>query len=110
MKRLTREGVRKAEGDWRVANHQAAYDDAVKDVVCLHCRQASEKCLKGLLQEQGVVAPRTHDLLHLLDLPVLAGIDLGFLHRGPRVLRRYAVDYRDPGFHSTARRADERTK
>jgi len=48
---MTREWVRKAEGDWQVANHEAAEASPVNDAVCFHCQQCAEKYLKALLQE-----------------------------------------------------------
>jgi HEPN domain-containing protein len=32
--------------------------------VCFHCQHAAEKYLKALLQEGGLVVPRTHDLVN----------------------------------------------
>jgi HEPN domain-containing protein len=92
MKRETRAWVRKAEGDWRVANQEAAIAD-----------QCAEKYLKAFLQELGLAIPKIHNLEQLLA-------DL-FPHDGslkalkPRfiILSRYAVDYRYPGYSSSTR-------
>lgn len=55
--------------------------------------------------EQGVVAPRTHNLLDLLNLLLPHDATLSWLRRGVRSLRRYAVDFRYPGFRATSRQA-----
>src|SRR5436305_425894 len=62
MKRETAKWVQKAEQDWEAAHQLAGGARPPRDVVCFHCQQATEKYLKGLLQENGLVAPRTHDL------------------------------------------------
>src|ERR1700730_14181122 len=66
MKRATRAWVRKAEGDWRVAQREAAAADPVRDAVCFHCQQCAEKYLKAFLQELGLSIARIHDLERLL--------------------------------------------
>lgn len=68
MKRLTTEWVRKAEADLAVVQAILAGTVTLRDEICFHCQQAAEKYLKALLQEQGTVAPRTHNLLDLLNL------------------------------------------
>lgn len=37
------------------------------NVICYHCQQAAEKCLKGFLVSRGVEFERTHDLLRIID-------------------------------------------
>jgi HEPN domain-containing protein len=73
-------------------------------LACFHCQQSAEKYLKGLLQEKGVIAPKTHDLDLLLDLLLPLDSTLGFLRRGLDTLSRYGVQYRYPGFRSTESR------
>ncbi len=62
MKRETAKWVRKAEQDWEAARKLAAETPPPRDVVCFHCQQAAEKYLKALLQENGLVVPKTHQL------------------------------------------------
>ena len=68
MKRETTRWVRKAEQDWEVAHKLAGETPPPRDVVCFHCQQAAEKYLKALLQENGLVVPKTHDLVNVLNL------------------------------------------
>src|ERR1700691_65874 len=69
MKASTREWVLKAEEDFLAA---AALNRLRKkplwNIVCFHVQQAVEKYLKARLEEAGLSVPRTHDLLHLLNL------------------------------------------
>src|SRR5437870_2008455 len=97
MKRETAKWVRKAETDWEVAHKLAGENPPPRDVVCFHCQQAAEKYLKALLQENGLVVPRTHDLADVLDLLLPGDATLGRLRRKVGSLTRYAVDYRYPG-------------
>lgn len=75
----------------------------LRDETCFHCQQAAEKYLKALLQELGTPVPRTHNLLDLLNLLLTQDPTLKALRRGLRSLRRYAVDYRYPGFRANSR-------
>jgi HEPN domain-containing protein len=66
------------------------------DQVCFHCQQSAEKYLKALLQELGVVPPRTHDLVRLLDLLLPHAPTLASLRRRLNSLTQYAVEIRYP--------------
>src|SRR5438445_4467245 len=94
MKRQTAKWVRKAEQDWEAAHQLAGGTPPPRDVVCFHCQQAAEKYLKALLQESGMVVPRTHDLADVLDLLLPTDATLARLRRRAGSLTRYAVDYR----------------
>src|SRR5436190_475474 len=105
MKRLTAQWVRKAEADLGMANRLASAKPPFHDGVCFHCQQFAEKLLKGLLQEMGIVFPKSHDLLKLLGLALPHDSSLQKLWRGLRTLNRYAVDFRYPGENATKRKA-----
>jgi HEPN domain-containing protein len=105
MKRLTKEWVRKAEADLAVVARIRRADPPLRDETCFHCQQAAEKYLKALLQEAVPAVPRTHNLLELLNLLLPHDATLKGLQRGLRSLRRYAVDYRYPGFRANSRQA-----
>src|SRR5438309_6461745 len=97
MKRQTAKWVRKAEQDWEVAHKLVGEKPPPRDVVCFHCQQAAEKYLKALLQESGLMVPRTHDLVQVLNLLLPSDATLASLRRKSHALTRYAVDYRYPG-------------
>jgi HEPN domain-containing protein len=97
MKRETAKWVHKAEQDWEVAHSLAAEARPPRDIVCFHCQQAAEKYLKALLQESGLVVPKTHDLADIVDLLLPGDVTLVRLRRRADSLTQYAVDYRYPG-------------
>lgn len=103
MKKLTKEWVRKAEADLAVVKNILHVRPPLNDEICYHCQQAGEKYIKALLQELSITAPRTHNLLKLVDLLLPRAPTLRVLRRGARSLRKYAVDYRYPGFRATSR-------
>src|SRR5215218_8316330 len=105
MKKLTREWVQKAEADYRGARQLAPSRPPAHDLVCFHCQQAAEKYLKALLEEQGLLVPRTHNLEDLLSRLVLTHPCLSSLRRGCKYLNRFAVDARYPGFRTIKRQA-----
>jgi HEPN domain-containing protein len=69
MKALTKEWVRKAEEDYRVARRELAVRrGASLDAVCFRAQQCAEKYLKAVLEEAGTAFPKTHDLEALVHL------------------------------------------
>jgi HEPN domain-containing protein len=106
MKRETARWVRKAEQDWEVAHKLAGETPPPRDVVCFHCQQAAEKYLKALLQENGLVVPRTHQLDDLLVLLLPGNATLARLGRKAGSLTQFAVDYRYPGLMASKRQME----
>ena len=105
MKKLTAAWVRKAESDLRVARNLAGLRPPAHDEVCFHCQQAAEKFFKAVLQEWGLPVPKIHELDDLLTLLLAHDPTLQGVRRGLRGLSRFAVEYRYPGFHADARKA-----
>ena len=69
MKASTREWVKKAEEDFLAASSLARRrSKPLWNIVCFHAQQAIEKYLKARMEEAGLAIPKTHDLLHLLNL------------------------------------------
>ena len=105
MTPLTREWVRKAEGDLRHVALAVREREPLHDGVCFHCQQAAEKYLKALLQEAGLPIPKTHSLLTLQNLLLPRHPGLKSLRRGLNFMTRFAVDARYPGHFATKRQA-----
>jgi HEPN domain-containing protein len=105
MKKATREWVRKAEADYRLAARIARGSEPFHDQLCFHCQQAAEKYLKALLEELSQPVPKTHDLDHLLNLLRPSHPTLGSLRRGFVFLTDFAVDTRYPGNRASKRQA-----
>src|SRR5438309_443570 len=80
MKPLTREWVKKAEGDFSTAQREIrARKSPNHDSACFHAQQCVEKYFKARLQEAGMGFPHTHDLEALLAIvlpiePLWAGM------------------------------------
>ena len=107
MKPATREWVRCAEKDFDVAAAlMRRRTKTAANSIGFHCQQCVEKYLKARLEEAGLNAPRTHDLVVLLQL--LLPVEPLWASFAPalRRLNDYAVKFRYPGHVTT--RADAR--
>jgi len=108
MKPLTREWVKKAEGDYDTAQRELrARKSPNFDSAAFHAQQCVEKYLKARLQEAGMMFPHTHDLEILLRLaipiePLWAG-----LTASAKLLTQYAVNTRYPGSAVTRAQAKD---
>jgi HEPN domain-containing protein len=105
MKRATREWVRKAEADYRLAAKLDRGRERFYDQLCFLCRQAAEKYLKGLLEELSQPIPRVHDCVQLLILLTPHHPGLRGYRRGLAFLTNYAVAARYPGANASKRQA-----
>ena len=98
MNPLTTEWVEKAEGDFATAGRELrARRQPNYDAVCFHAQQTAEKYLKAFLHENGIIFPKTHNLIELLEqcLPLDASFESQ--RKLLVLLDRYAVRYRYPG-------------
>ena len=108
MKPATREWVRCAEEDFDVAAAlMRRRTKTAANSIGFHCQQCVEKYLKARLEEAGLVAPRTHDLVALLQLLLPIEPLWASFASALRGLNDYAVRFRYPGHVAT--RADART-
>ena len=106
MKPTTREWVKKAENDFKVASLiLRRRKDVVPDAACFFCQQCIEKYLKARLLEAGIAFPRTHDLLQLLNTCVQVEPLWSAYAKVVDAMSDYAVDFRYPGHSATLREA-----
>lgn len=105
MKIDTRAWVKKAEDDFQVAHLLYQRQHTYHDQLAFHCQQSTEKYLKALLEEAGVLIPKTHNLaaLAVLVAPHFPGVKKH--QRGMIFLTRFAVSSRYPGEDVTKRQA-----
>lgn len=103
MKPQTAQWVRYAEEDLEAAREMSVTSPPLRNIACFHCQQSAEKYLKALLQEIGLVVPKTHNLNDLLNLLLPQDGSLAPLRRGLRSLSQYAVGYRYPGVRATTK-------
>ncbi len=66
----------------------------VDTVIGFHAQQACEKCLKAALAKLRAEVPRTHDLLHLMELLEAQGIAVPAGAQWIDALNPYAVEAR----------------
>jgi len=98
--------VRKAENDFKVASQiLRRRKEIVPDAACFFCQQCVEKYFKARLTEAGIVFPRTHDLLQLLNLCLQAEPHWSIYAKRADTMTDYAVDFRYPGHSATLREA-----
>ena len=111
MKAITREWVDKAEADYATAllarKSRKKYS---RDIVCFHLQQCVEKYLKGRMVEAGVAFPKTHNLVHLLDLAVPLEPLWAVLRPSLGALTTFAAEARYPGRSATAKETTELLK
>lgn len=91
------EWVKRGEWDWRSAHLLFEAEAPVPETACYHAQQAVEKILKAFLISRGGVAPRTHNLVALLDAAVELEPSTADLKEACSLLTPYAVDLRYPG-------------
>ena len=58
----------KAAADLDAARFLRSNPNLPQEIAAFHYQQASEKAIKGLLIEQGIAPPKSHDLRNLLGL------------------------------------------
>ncbi len=108
MKQITREWVRKAEGDWLAALQlYRARKHPNYDVTCFLAQQCAEKYLKARLKEGGIRFTKTHDLPRLLTLTLRIEPKWIALQQQADALNGYAVDIRYPGKSATKAEAKQ---
>lgn len=106
MKPTTREWVKKAENDFKVASQiLRRRKDIVPDAACFFAQQCVEKYLKARLIEAGIIFPRSHDLLHLLNICTTVEPLWSAYGKVVDTMSDYAVDFRYPGHSATLREA-----
>jgi len=81
-----------AREDLRMA--ELALAEGIFNQVCFHAQQCVEKAIKGWLEQQGQIPPRTHRMADLLAL--LSPDLMGELTDAIRVLDRFYIPTRYP--------------
>jgi HEPN domain-containing protein len=98
MKDLTKEWIKKSEGDVGTAVRESSVKEGANwDAVCFHAQQAVEKYLKGILQEIEKPFSKIHDLSVLLELALSEFPELSVLADDLEWLSAFAVEFRYPG-------------
>ena len=99
----TNEWIAKAEADFASMMREAAVAQFPNhDLVCFLAQQSVEKYLKGLLCEDGIPFPKTHDLNKLSALLAAPRRFPQPFAEGLSRLDRYSVEFRYPGGSATS--------
>ena len=111
MNPVTRDWIKKAEGDFSIACREMRARKAPNyDGVCFHAQQCAEKYLKARLHAAELQFPRTHDLGVLIDLAKNIEPEWEVVRPAARMLTDYAVRFRYPGAFATKTQAREAVK
>jgi len=103
MKGATREWIKKAESDYRLAvSLMRRRKIPVYDHACFHFQQSAEKYLKARLEEAQIHSPKTHDLELLVNTAVSVEPLWTALIPAATSLTRFGVRFRYPGNDATA--------
>jgi HEPN domain-containing protein len=87
----------KASADLEAARYLKENRELPREIAAFHYQQAAEKAIKGMLVEQGIVPPRSHDLRSLLgSLADQSDLEIDIADE----LAPFAVLARYPGFKS----------
>ena len=98
MNELAVEWLQKAEGDYATAGRETrARRHPNYAAACFHAQPAAETYLNAVLQDHGLPAPRTHNLVELLELCIPLDASFEFLRDLLILLDGYSVRYRYPG-------------
>jgi HEPN domain-containing protein len=94
---FTREWIRKAETDFKTADHLCRSGVEFAGGTAFHSQQAAEKYLKAFLVWHQIEFPKTHDIEALLKLAGKVDDKIPEILRDTAILTPYGVDYRYPG-------------
>ena len=83
-----------AEEDFLSA--KALWGKKIYNQVCFHSQQAAEKMLKAFLKSQGIVPPKIHNLLELLQMCKEKDSEFATLQKGCEYLSRFYLPARYP--------------
>ncbi|MCK6539351.1 MAG: HEPN domain-containing protein [Anaerolineales bacterium] len=64
--------------------------------LCFNAQQAAEKALKAICLARGMEFPKTHSLVHLMDILESGGVHIPQIVREADILTQYAVQSRYP--------------
>jgi HEPN domain-containing protein len=103
---FTREWARKAEIDFKTADHLCQSGPDFAGGAAFHSQQAAEKYLKALLVWHQIEFQKTHDIEALLKLVGKVDDKLPEILRDAAILTPYGVDYRYPGEYPEVTRTD----
>jgi HEPN domain-containing protein len=86
----------RAKGNLNLAEKGGRLKGVLLEDLCFNAQQAAEKALKAVCLAQGMDIPKTHSLVHLMDILESRGIEIPKNVRDADILTQYAVQSRYP--------------
>jgi HEPN domain-containing protein len=103
---FTRDWVRKAENDYRIARHLLESGADYAYGVTFHAQQTAEKYLKAFLVWHQIEFKKTHDIAILLESTAEVAPEISKTLAEVTDLTPYGVEYRYPGDYPDVSMAD----
>jgi HEPN domain-containing protein len=86
----------RAKGNLNLAEKGGRLKGVLLEDLCFNAQQAAEKALKAVCLIRGLDIPKTHSLVHLMDILESIGIEIPRNVRDADILTQYAVQSRYP--------------
>jgi len=98
----------RARGNLTLAEKGGRLKGILFEDLCFNAQQAAEKALKAVCLAQGLDFPKTHSLVHLMDILEKSGLDVPQNVREADILTQYAVQSRYPSIVEEVTRSEYR--
>lgn len=98
----------RAKGNLNLAEKGGLLKGVLLEDLCFNAQQAAEKALKAVCLAQGMDIPKTHSLVHLMDILEAEGVEIPKNVRDADILTQYAVQSRYPSFMEDITRSEYR--
>ncbi len=98
----------RAKGNLNLAEKGGRLKGVLLEDLCFNAQQAAEKALKAVCLAQGKDIPKTHSLIHLMDILEAGGFEIPENVRNADILTQYAVQSRYPSLMEEITRTEYR--
>jgi HEPN domain-containing protein len=98
----------RARGNLNLAEKGGRLKGVLLEDLCFNAQQAAEKALKAVCLAQDMDVPKTHSLVHLMDILENNGIEIPNAVRDADILTQYAVQSRYPSIMEEIDRSEYR--
>ncbi|HEU4745500.1 MAG TPA: HEPN domain-containing protein [Anaerolineales bacterium] len=98
----------RAKGNLNLAEKGGRLKGVLLEDLCFNAQQAAEKALKAVCLAQGMDIPKTHSIVHLMDILESRGVEIPKNVRDADILTQYAVQLRYPSLMEEINRSEYR--
>ena len=96
----------RAKGNLNLAEKGGRLKGVLLEDLCFNAQQAAEKALKAVCLSRGMDIPKTHSLIHLMDILETSGVEIPKSVRDADILTQYAVQSRYPSIMEDVTKAE----